>query len=126
MCQAVPSHKPLVLIVEDEGLLRCNAVAIVQEAGFEAIGASDADEALQILEARNDVRAVFTDVQMPGSMNGLRLGWVLKERWPPVALIVTSGKSDIPDADLPIGGRFLPKPYGPSDIVATLRQLIAS
>jgi two-component system, response regulator PdtaR len=120
-----PNEKAFVLVVEDEILQRCSAVARVEEAGFAAIGASDADEAIDILENRNDVRAVFTDVQMPGSMDGLRLVWIVKERWPPLALIVTSGKTDIPEADLPAGGRFLPKPYQRSKIASALRQLIA-
>src|SRR5215213_6741680 len=83
--------KPVVIVVEDEALIRTNAVDMVEEAGFEAIAASDADEAIRILESRNDIRAVFTDVQMAGSMNGIRLARVVRNRWPPVALIVTSG-----------------------------------
>jgi two-component system, response regulator PdtaR len=119
---AVPSPKPVVLVVEDEGLIRTNAVEMIEMAGFEAISASDADEAIRILESRNDIRAVFTDVQMPGSMDGLRLARVVRNRWPPVALIVTSGQTKIPD--LPSGGRFLSKPYHPGQVETTLRQLI--
>jgi CheY-like chemotaxis protein len=85
---------------------------MVEEAGFEAIEASDADEAIRILESRNDIRAVFTDVNMPGSMDGLRLARVVRNRWPPVALIVASGHSNVLESDLPTGGRFLSKPYG--------------
>src|SRR4051812_30277486 len=89
------SKKPVVLVVEDETLTRTCAL----------------DEAIQILESRNDIRAVFTDIQMPGSMDGLRLARVVRNRWPPVALIVTSGHVGVNDADLPTGGRFLSKPY---------------
>ena len=106
MGRAAPSQRPVVLVVEDEGLIRMNATAMVEEAGFEAIAASDADEAIRILESRNDIRAVFTDVHMPGSMDGLRLARVVRKRWPPVALIVTSGQTNVPEADLPTGGRF--------------------
>jgi len=113
-----------VLVVEDESLIRINAMAMVEEAGFEAIAASDADEAIRILESRNDVRAVFTDVHMPGSMDGIRLASVVRKRWPPVALIVTSGQTNVPESDLPTGGRFLRKPYGPVQIENALRQLI--
>jgi CheY-like chemotaxis protein len=113
-----------VLIVEDESLIRINAVEMIEQAGFEAIAASDADEAIRILESRNDIRAVFTDVHMPGSMDGIRLAGVVRNRWPPVALIVTSGQTKVPESDLPIGGRFLPKPYAPGQIETALRQLI--
>jgi CheY-like chemotaxis protein len=123
MGRAVTERKPVVLIVEDEQLLRMNAVEMVEEAGFEAIEASDADEAIRILESRNDIRAVFTDIQMPGSMDGLKLARAVRHRWPPLALIVTSGQADIPEADLPSGGRFLRKPYKPVQIAATLREL---
>lgn len=124
MDQVVPGQRPVVLVVEDEGLIRMNAISMVEEAGFEAIAASNADEAIRILESRNDIRAVFTDVQMPGSMDGVRLARVVRNRWPPVALIVTSGQADVPESDLPAGGRFLRKPYAPLQIETALRQLI--
>src|SRR5215813_5459094 len=115
------SGKLVVLVVEDEALIRMNATEMVDEAGFEAISASDADEAIRILESRNDIRAVFTDVQMPGSMDGLRLAQVIRHRWPPVALIVTSGKTDGLERDLPTGGKILPKPYQSVQVEAALR-----
>src|ERR1044071_1119629 len=111
MGRAAPAQRPVVLVVEDESLIRMNAMAMVEEAGFEAIAASDADEAIQILESRSDIRAVFTDVHMPGSMDGIRLARVIRSRWPPVALIVTSGQTTVLENDLPTGGRFLRKPY---------------
>jgi two-component system, response regulator PdtaR len=124
MGRAVPGQRQVVLVVEDESLIRMNATAMVEEAGFEAIAASDADEAIRILESRNDIRAVFTDVHMPGSMDGIRLASVVRNRWPLVALIVTSGQTNVPDSDLPTGGRFLRKPYAPVQIETALRQLI--
>lgn len=124
MGSEIPNHRQVVLVVEDEVLIRMNAMEMVEDAGFEAIAASDADEAIRILESRNDIRAVFTDVHMPGSMDGIRLASVVRNRWPPVALIVTSGKADVPDTDLPAGGRFLKKPYAPAQIEAALLQLL--
>jgi CheY-like chemotaxis protein len=124
MGRAVPGRKLVVLVVEDENLIRLSALDMVEEAGFEAIAASDADEAIRILESRNDIRAVFTDVHMPGSMDGLRLARVVRNRWPPVALIVTSGRRSVLETDLPPGGRFLDKPYEPAQIEAALRELI--
>src|SRR5438270_804390 len=94
MASPVHNDKPVVLIVEDEILVRMSAVDMVEDAGFHAISASDADEAIRLLESRNDIRAMFTDIQMPGSMDGLRLARVVRSRWPPVALIVTSGRGD--------------------------------
>ena len=124
MNRALLGQRPVVLVVEDESLIRSTAMDMVEEAGFEAIAASNADEAIRILESRNDIRAVFTDVQMPGSMDGLRLARVVRNRWPPVALIVTSGRANVQETDLPTGGRFLRKPYEHAQIEAALRQLI--
>jgi two-component system, response regulator PdtaR len=124
MGREFPGQRPVVLVVEDETLIRMNAMTMVEEAGFEAIAASDADEAIRLLESRNDIRAVFTDVHMPGTMDGIRLVCVVRNRWPPVALIVTSGQTNVPETDLPTGGRFLRKPYAAVQIETTLRQLI--
>jgi len=124
MGRAAAGQRLVVLVVEDESLIRINAMAMVEEAGFEAIAASDADEAIRIQESRNDVRAVFTDVHMPGSMDGVRLARVVRNRWPPVALIVTSGQVNVPEIDLPAGGRFLRKPYAPGQIETALQQLL--
>ena len=80
MNRALLGQRSVVLVVEDESLVRSTAMDMVEEAGFEAIAASDADEAIRILESRNDIRAVFTDVHMPGSMDGLRLARVVRNR----------------------------------------------
>jgi CheY-like chemotaxis protein len=125
MGRAIPGKGVVILVVEDEALTRLNAMAMVEEAGFEAIAASDADEAIRVLESRDDIQAVFTDVQMPGSMDGLGLARVVRDRWPPVALIVASGKTEIAPSHLPAGGRFLRKPYAPSEIETVLRQLLS-
>ena len=117
-------RKPVVLVVEDELLIRTLALEMVEEAGFEVIEACDADEAIRILESRQDIRAVFTDIHMPGSMDGLRLARAVRDRWPPVALIVTSGVANLADGDLPTGGRFLRKPYLLSEVGTALRDLV--
>jgi two-component system, response regulator PdtaR len=123
MKRGVQGERPVVLVVEDDVLVRMNATDMVVEAGFEPIAASDADEAIRILESRDDIRAVFTDVQIPGSIDGMRLARVVRNRWPPVALIVTSGKTDGLER-LPTGGKILPKPYDQAQVEAALRQLI--
>lgn len=124
MIRTVPGSKPAVLVVEDETLTRMSTIAMVEEAGFEAVGVSNADEALSVLEARHDIRAVFTDVQMPGSMDGVRLIWIVRHRWPSVAGLVSSGRSSISETELPSGVRFFAKPYLPFQIETALRQLI--
>jgi two-component system, response regulator PdtaR len=124
MSETEPDCNPVVLVVEDETLVRVTALAIVEEGGFEAVGAGSADEAIRELETRGDIRAVFTDVQMPGRMDGLKLAWVIRNRWPPVALLVTSGKTRVSQSDLPSGARFIPKPYLPLQIKRTLRELL--
>jgi CheY-like chemotaxis protein len=111
------------LIVEDELLLRVNAADMVASAGFEVIEAANADDAIEILEARGDVTVVFTDIQMPGSMDGLKLARAVRGRWPPIKIVATSGLVDVGEKDLPDGGRFLPKPYGPDAIGGLLREL---
>ncbi len=125
MSRVVPGSKPVVLVVEDEALTRQCAAMIVETAGFHAVAVSNADEAISVLERRDDIRAVFTDVQMPGFMDGIGLVRIVRDRWPAVAALVTSGKTSITEADLPSGVPFLPKPYLPSQIEAALGELIA-
>jgi CheY-like chemotaxis protein len=122
--QPSASQRPVVLIVEDEFLVRMDTGAALETAGFDVIEAGDADEAIAILSARNDIRLIFTDVQMPGSMDGLKLAHFVRDRWPPVKVVATSGHARVTDSDLPEGVRFVPKPYSAAEITATLRELI--
>ena len=115
------ARTPAVLIVEDEPMVRLCAVETIEEAGFEVIEAANADEAIRILESRRDIRVVFTDVHMPGSMDGLKLAHAVRDRWPPIKIIVTSGRERVAVQDLPAGGRFFAKPYDPGEIKETLR-----
>jgi CheY-like chemotaxis protein len=111
-----------VLIVEDEPLVRLSAVQAVASAGFEVIEAASADEAIRILECRSDIRVVFTDIQMPGPMDGLKLARAVRDRWPPIKIIVTSGRELATACDLPEGGRFFAKPYDPIQICEALQE----
>lgn len=115
--------RPVVLVVEDEPFIRMNAVAMIEEAGYDVVEASNANEAIAILEARTDIRIVFTDVEMPGSMDGLKLARHIRKRWPPIQLIVTSGRYRIDDADLPLRGKFVPKPYDFDRLFNVMRSL---
>jgi two-component system, response regulator PdtaR len=103
--------KHLVLVVEDEALIRMDSADLIRALGFDVIEARDADHALSVLESIPDIKIVFTDVQMPGSMDGLMLAAVVRDRWPPVALLITSGKVHPPVDNMPAGTRFISKPY---------------
>lgn len=111
-----------VLVVEDEFFSRLHAVDLVEAAGYRAIEASNADEAIAILEARKDIRIVFTDIDMPGSMDGLKLARAVRDRWPPIELILTSGHFDVPVSDIPKGGLFFSKPYRDEELVSALHK----
>ncbi|WP_426435431.1 response regulator [Bradyrhizobium genosp. P] len=115
----------VVLIVEDEVLIRMQAADMVEQAGFHALMAENADHAIAILEARDDVRVIFTDIEMPGSMDGLKLAAAVRDRWPPIGIIATSGAVGVGDK-LPAGGRFIPKPYSRAEIEMHLRAVTAS
>ena len=117
------SLKPVILIVEDEFLLRMDSVEVLEDAGFEVIPAANADEAIAILSARSDIHLVFTDIQMPGSMDGLKLARFVRDRWPPIKIVATSGHVRTADEDLPAGSVFIPKPYSGAQLISTLRDL---
>jgi CheY-like chemotaxis protein len=119
------SHREeVVLVVEDVPIIRMGAVDLVISAGFRALEASHADEAIRILEARSDIRLVFTDVGMPGSMDGIKLAHYIRNRWPPVKLIVASGKDIVDPSGLPVGARFFSKPYGDNAIIEAIIDLL--
>src|SRR5437762_14368103 len=94
-----------VLVVEDEMVLRMRAVDIVEDAGFTAVQAVNADEALAILESRSDISLLFSDIQMPGSMDGLKLAHAVHDRWPSIQSILVSGQVRVSDTDNPAGSR---------------------
>ena len=118
--------KPVILVVEDHPLIRLSALDIVNTAGFAGIGAENADDAIRILEARADIRLVFTDVEMPGTMDGVKLAHYIRNRWPPVHLVVVSGKAVLAESHLPAGSRFFSKPYNENAIVEELHRLLST
>ena len=120
------SQRPVVLIVEDEFLLRMDAADMIEAAGFDVVEAGNADEAIEILESRPDITVIFTDIQMPGSMDGLKLARAVRGRWPPIKIIATSGHAYVGETDLPEGGRVLPKPYSPGQVAGVLRELTSA
>jgi CheY-like chemotaxis protein len=123
MGQSQMFAKPAVLVVEDEPLLRMMAVDLVEDAGFEALEAANADEAIRILECRTDIRVMFTDIDMPGSMDGLLLAAAVRDRWPPIDIILTSGHVHISEVEVPLGGVFFSKPYDHMALTRTLQSM---
>jgi len=113
MSSAYAARRPVVLIVEDDLLIRLNAAQIIEEAEFDVIEASNADEAIAILEDRSDITVLFTDIQMPGSMDGLKLAAAVKGRWPPIKIVATSGLVHVRPDDLPKAGAFFLSPIIP-------------
>jgi CheY-like chemotaxis protein len=120
------NRKAVVLLVEDYALVRMGAVDFVTAAGFEVLEASNADEAIRLLETRPDIQLVFTDVGLPGTMDGIQLAHHIRSRWPPVRLIVASGRTALDESHMPPGARFFPKPYSDSVIVEAMIGMLAA
>ncbi|MBX9454604.1 MAG: response regulator [Rhizobium sp.] len=113
-----------ILVVEDEVLLRMDMADHLSGQGFHVFEAGDADEAIILLEQNPAIRLVITDIDMPGSMDGLKLAEAVRNRWPPVKIIVVSGHRVVEITDLPDGSMFFSKPYLPSRIVASMHELL--
>jgi CheY-like chemotaxis protein len=114
----------VVLVVEDEMLLRMRAVDMVEDAGFTPLEAIDADEAVAILESRSDIALLFTDIQMPGSMDGLKLAHAVHERWPPIKIILVSGQLRPANVNIPADSRFFGKPLEAKEMIAEMQGMI--
>jgi CheY-like chemotaxis protein len=126
MSSSAGKASPIVLVVEDEPLLRMLAVEVVEEAGFVALEARDADEAVILLESRADISLLFTDINMPGSMDGLNLAHAARDRWPPVKILLVSGKLQLQPSELPSNTFFVRKPYQASALIEKLRAMVCS
>ena len=121
----MPATKQNVLIVEDDPLPQMIAFDIVSDAGFEPLVATNATEAISILESRKDIRLVFTDIDLPDGIDGLKLAALIQDRWPTIAILITSGHIKPRNQTLPVRCMFLPKPYRLECVVSALRTLAA-
>src|SRR6187402_1798209 len=121
-----PGATPIVLVVEDEMVLRVRAVDIVEDAGFVPIEAVSADQAIEILESRDDISLLFTDIQMPGSMDGLKLAHAAHTRWPHIKIVLVSGQIAITDADKPDDSRFFAKPLEIQRMISELQEMMGN
>jgi two-component sensor histidine kinase/ActR/RegA family two-component response regulator len=118
--------KTNVLVVEDEMVLRMRAVDIVEDAGFTAVEATNADQAISVLEARSDISLLFSDIQMPGSMDGLKLAHAVHERWPQIKIILVSGQITPSSDEKPENSRFFGKPIDSKEMIAELQDMIGA
>ena len=123
MTDGIPAPQ-VILIVEDDHLLKLLTVDMLEEAGFVTVEAGSADEAVAILESRLDIALVLTDIDMPGSMDGLKLAHAVRNRWPPIKIIVVSGRARPSEVDLPALSRFFAKPYSLDAIISEIHSLI--
>jgi CheY-like chemotaxis protein len=121
-----PTSVPSVLVVEDEMILRMRAVDIVEDAGFNPVEAVNADQAISILESRSDISLLFTDIQMPGSIDGLKLAHAVHDRWPSIKIILVSGQVKPTDAERPANSRFFGKPLGIDQMITELRDMVGA
>jgi CheY-like chemotaxis protein len=119
------THPKAVLVVEDESVLRLDAAETLRDAGFEVVEAADATEALAALERRDDIGVLFTDIDMPGGIDGLELARRVHDRRPRMHLIITSGAVRPRPQDIPDAGSFVGKPYCPNAVADTIRRLLA-
>lgn len=113
----------MILIAEDDALQRLNLEAVLEDAGFAVVATADADEALRVLQTRSDILALISDVQMPGSLDGIALMWMVRDRWPPIKVILTSGnakRDGLPDDVL-----LFVKPFIERELLSHLRLLLA-
>src|ERR1700677_1893207 len=124
MAASKPAVLRTVLVVEDEMMLRMRAVDMVEDAGFTSVEAINADDALAILESRSDIELLFTDIQMPGSMDGLKLAYAVHERWPLIKIILVSGQLKLTDNDRPPKSRFFGKPLDVKQMIAEMQDMM--
>lgn len=117
--------RKVILVVEDEPILRMMAVDLVENAGFEPVEATDATQAIEILERRMDIRVVFSDIDKPRGLDGMKLAALIRKRWPPIEFILTSDKLAPRPEELPERGVFLSKPYRVDEVISTLRRMTA-
>ncbi|HVT50279.1 MAG TPA: response regulator [Dongiaceae bacterium] len=115
-----------ILLVEDDPILRLGAAAVLADAGYEVLEAANADEAIAVLERETGIRLMISDIQMPGSLDGLKLAHAVRRRWPPVAVLLTSGRRTPEPEELPERVHYLPKPFAAPELLAEVGQLAAA
>ncbi|ATI56815.1 MULTISPECIES: response regulator [Sphingomonas] len=121
MGQAIPPRA--ILIVEDEVFIRHDLMDFFSDRGFIAFEAEDGDEAIKIIADHPEIGIVLTDIQMKGSMDGLRLARYVRDRYPPMLIAVVSGNVRPSQADLPEHSFFVAKPFDPRYVLSEIDRL---
>lgn len=124
MGQSQPFKRWPVLVVEDEPILRLDAISMVEDAGFEAVEAMSSADAIRILEERLDIRLVYMDLDMPRSRSGIEIAAAIRKRWPPIEIILTAAYFTRQDVVLPERAEFYPKPINNAEVAAAMRRLM--
>jgi CheY-like chemotaxis protein len=114
------------MVVEDEPLIRLGLVSAIEDAGYKVVDAANADEAIRKLQVLDDIRLIVTDVDMPGTMDGIRLAHFVRHRWPPIQIVVISGKVGVKPGELPAGARFVSKPYQEPALINLVETMITA
>jgi CheY-like chemotaxis protein len=120
------NSKTVVLVVEDEPVLRMTVADLVEDAGFDVVEAANAKQAIQVLESRSDVSIIMSDIDMPPGIDGMALVEIIRDRWPVIAIILVSGQMASANVRIPEGGVFFSKPYRSRDVVAALNRFAAA
>jgi DNA-binding NtrC family response regulator len=121
------THKgATVIVVEDETIIRMDIAISLENEGFVVLEAANADGAIELLDRHPEIRLMFTDIDMPGSMDGLKLAEAVRDRWPPVKIIIASGHRHLSDDLLPIEGKFFSKPYDHARVISAIREMLVA
>ena len=112
----------IILVVEDDVLLNLDISEALEDEGYDVIAVANTDEAIKILERRNDIRTIFTDIDLPGSVDGLKLAAALRDCWPPVHIIVTTGMRAPHRDEMPANSAFIAKPYRSAEVLEAVRS----
>jgi two-component system, response regulator PdtaR len=120
----VPGYRmAVILTVEDEFFVSEHLRLLLEHAGFGVVTTYNADDAIAVLERRSDIHTIITDINMPGSMDGLKLAEAVRDRWPPVKIIIVTGRNAPTTEEMPTGSLFVPKPYNAEIMIAAVRTL---
>jgi two-component system, response regulator PdtaR len=119
------SARPKVLVVEDEAVVRMDLAAALSVAGFDVIEVANADDAIAVLSASPEIAALITDMELFGSVDGIQLAWMVRNKWPPTHIFVVSGRHRIAELELPERSQFFSKPYRTDQLISELRRLLA-
>lgn len=122
----VTNSETAVLVVEDEALILIDICNELADLGFRVFQASNARQAIEELMLHPDIQVMFTDIDMPGDIDGLRLAKLVRGRWPPIKIIITSGKHRLTKDDLPVVGTFISKPYYPASVASAIHEIMAA